>query len=58
MSVDYEVSDGSRNTGLDMTNAFMVHLVGEEIAAIMRAGMELRVAGQDDDEFAVIHGLV
>jgi hypothetical protein len=58
MNVDCETFDLSGNTGLDMTNAFLVHLVGEEIATMMRAGMELRVTSQDDDEFAIIHGSV
>lgn len=41
-----------------MTNAFLTHLVGEEIAKQIRGIVELSEREQDDDEFAAFHGLV
>jgi len=43
--------------GMDMTNAFLTHLVGNETATMIRNIIELRVVDQDDDEFAAVHGL-
>ena len=44
--------------GIDMAHAFLKHLVGDEIAETIRAGIEASVHEQDDDEFAEAHGLV
>ncbi|TDL26224.1 class I glutamine amidotransferase-like protein [Rickenella mellea] len=44
--------------GLDMANAFLIHLVGEDMARIVRERVELRASSQDDDEFAEVHGLI
>ncbi|KAF8591045.1 class I glutamine amidotransferase-like protein [Ramaria rubella] len=44
--------------GMDMANAFLVHLVGHDIARRIRGVVELSSRDQDDDEFAAFHGLV
>ena len=41
-----------------MANAFLVHLVGEEIARTIRGIVELSARERDDDEFAEFYGLV
>ena len=43
---------------MDMANALVEHLVGEEFAAFNRSGIELSVRDREDDEFAVKYGLV
>ena len=43
---------------MDMTNAFLTHLVGEEVTKKIRGIIELSEREQYDDEFAAIHGLV
>ncbi|KII87074.1 hypothetical protein PLICRDRAFT_112887 [Plicaturopsis crispa FD-325 SS-3] len=44
--------------GMDLGNAFLEYLVGKEHAEILRNGIELNARAQDDDPFAVVHGLV
>ncbi|TCD62795.1 hypothetical protein EIP91_006388 [Steccherinum ochraceum] len=44
--------------GIDMTGAFMEHLVGEDFARKVRNRLEVSVRKQDDDEFAEVYGLV
>lgn len=44
--------------GIDMANAFLTHLVGEDTATLIRNVIELSVREQDDDEFAAIHNAV
>ena len=46
------------STGADMANAFLVHLVGEDVAKVIRGIVELSVRASDDDEFAAYYGLV
>ena len=41
-----------------MANAFLVHLVGEDIAKVVRGFVELSARGPDEDEFAEFHGLL
>ena len=41
-----------------MAVAFLEVLVGKEFAESSRVGLELSARGQEDDEFAAIHGLV
>ncbi|GJJ08230.1 hypothetical protein Clacol_002439 [Clathrus columnatus] len=41
--------------GIDMANAFLTHLIGEETTVFIRNIIELGVREQDDDEFAVVH---
>ena len=41
-----------------MANAFLIHLVGEDITKTIRNVVELRALNQDDDEYATVHGLV
>lgn len=41
-----------------MANAFLVHLVGEDVAKVIRGIVELSVRASDDDEFAAYYGLV
>ena len=54
-----DVSPDSRlHVGIDMTNAFLTHLIGEEVTKKIRGIVELSEREQYDDEFAVIHGLV
>ncbi|KIJ52507.1 hypothetical protein M422DRAFT_58665 [Sphaerobolus stellatus SS14] len=43
--------------GMDMANAFVQHLVGEEIAKSIRGIIELNAKDQDEDEFAAFYGL-
>lgn len=43
---------------MDMANAFLIHLVGEEVARTIRGVIELSARNQDDDEFAAFYGLV
>jgi hypothetical protein len=38
--------------------AFLRHLVGDEVAEVVRGIVEIGVRGQDDDEFAAFHKLV
>jgi hypothetical protein len=38
--------------------AFLRHLVGDEVAEVVRGIVELVAREQDDDEFAAIHKLV
>ncbi len=47
-----------RITGIDMTNAFLEHLVGSEVASTIRGVVEVSIRKDDDDEFAAFHGLV
>jgi hypothetical protein len=42
---------------MDMTNAFLTHLVGGEVTKIIRGIIELSEREQYDDEFAAVHGL-
>jgi len=44
--------------GMDMANAFLVHLVGDEVARVIRGIVELSAKGEGDDEFAEFYGLV
>lgn len=44
--------------GMDMASAFVEFLAGKEFAGFVRAGIELGVKNQEDDEFAELHGLV
>jgi len=44
--------------GMDMANAFMVHITNAEWAAKVRSVIELGVREEEDDEFAAIYGLV
>jgi len=44
--------------GMDMGNAFLVHIVGEDTAKAIRRSVELSAKGEDEDEFAAIFGLV
>ncbi|KAI4518404.1 class I glutamine amidotransferase-like protein [Schizophyllum commune Loenen D] len=44
--------------GMDMANAFVAQLAGEPTAQMIQAMLEMRAKGQDDDEFAAVHGLV
>ncbi|CAE6467580.1 unnamed protein product [Rhizoctonia solani] len=44
--------------GIDMANAFIIHLVGPEYATKARNVVELRAAEQGDDPFAEIYGLI
>jgi len=46
------------SAGADMAIAFLEALAGKEFAEFNRTGLELGARKQDDDEFAVIHGLV
>ena len=41
-----------------MANAFVAQLAGEPTAQMIQAMLEMRAKGQDDDEFAAVHGLV
>ena len=41
-----------------MANAFLVHLVGEDVAKVVRGIIELYARGEDDDEFAAVYGLL
>ena len=41
-----------------MAVAFLEVLAGKEFAEFNRAGLELGVRNQEDDEFAEVHGLV
>jgi len=41
-----------------MANAFLEFLAGKEFAEFVRAGIELGVRNQEDDEFAEVHGLI
>ncbi|KAF8529870.1 class I glutamine amidotransferase-like protein [Gautieria morchelliformis] len=43
--------------GMDMTNAFLTHLVGGEVTKTIRGIIELSEREQYDDEFAAVHGL-
>ena len=45
-------------TGIDMANAFLVHLVGEETARTIRGIVEASAREAGDDEFAEFYGLV
>lgn len=47
-----------RLTGADMANAFLVHLIGDEIPKEIRGVVELTAKEQGDDEFAAYYGLV
>lgn len=40
-----------------MANAFLVHLVGADVARSIRTIVELSAKEQDDDEFAEYYGL-
>ncbi|EJD03101.1 class I glutamine amidotransferase-like protein [Fomitiporia mediterranea MF3/22] len=44
--------------GADMANAFLVHLVGEDVAKTIRGIVELSARAEDEDEFAGVHGLL
>lgn len=44
--------------GIDMGYAFLVHLVGEDVANRIRGVAEVGIRQQGDDEFAEIYGLV
>ncbi|TRM58180.1 class I glutamine amidotransferase-like protein [Schizophyllum amplum] len=44
--------------GMDMAYAFVTHIAGEPVAKAIAAVIELRARDQEDDEFAVVHGLV
>ncbi|KAL5485107.1 hypothetical protein ACEPAI_7749 [Sanghuangporus weigelae] len=44
--------------GMDMANAFLAHLVGEDVVQIIRGIIELSGRASDDDEFAAVHGLL
>jgi hypothetical protein len=43
---------------MDMANAFLTHLVGEDAMKFIRSVVELSARGEGDDEFAAVHGLV
>lgn len=43
---------------MDMANAFLIHLLGEETAEFIRGVIELSARNQDDDEFAAYYGLI
>ena len=51
-------SDAVLPLGVDMGYAFVKHLVGREIAEIIRGTMEFSLHEEDQDEFAEFHGLV
>ncbi|EJD03100.1 class I glutamine amidotransferase-like protein [Fomitiporia mediterranea MF3/22] len=44
--------------GADMANAFLVHLVGKDVAERIRGIVELSAKAQDEDEFAGVYGLL
>ncbi|CAE6512148.1 unnamed protein product [Rhizoctonia solani] len=44
--------------GMDMANAFLIHLAGPDYATKARNIVELRAAEQGDDPFAEVYGLV
>nr|GAT46874.1 predicted protein [Mycena chlorophos] len=44
--------------GSDMALAFVEHITNARVAKSIRGGIEIPKAGQDDDPFAAIHGLV
>ncbi|KAF7318920.1 DJ-1 protein-PfpI domain-containing protein [Mycena chlorophos] len=44
--------------GSDMALAFVEHITNARVAKSIRGGIEIPEAGQDDDPFAAIHGLV
>ncbi|EJD03102.1 uncharacterized protein FOMMEDRAFT_28685 [Fomitiporia mediterranea MF3/22] len=44
--------------GADMANAFLVHLVGEDVAKTIRGVVELSARAEDEDEFASVYGLL
>lgn len=44
--------------GIDMANAFLVHLVGEETTKKIRGVVEAGVRAEGDDEYAEFYGLV
>ena len=44
--------------GMDMAYAFLTHLAGADFAIKARNTIELRAAGQDDDPYAEIYGLL
>ena len=41
-----------------MASTFVEFLAGKEFGAFNRAGLELGVRNQEDDEFAKLHGLI
>lgn len=43
---------------MDMANAFLVHLVGDDVAKVIRGIIELNAKEEGDDEFAEFYGLV
>ncbi|KII87073.1 hypothetical protein PLICRDRAFT_176870 [Plicaturopsis crispa FD-325 SS-3] len=44
--------------GMDLASAFAEYLVGKEHAVALSNGIEMDARAQDDDPFAVVHGLV
>jgi len=46
------------SAGADMALAFLDHLVGSHITSWIRGAIEIPEKGPDDDDFAVVHGLV
>ncbi|KAH8073011.1 class I glutamine amidotransferase-like protein [Cristinia sonorae] len=53
---NYWTSSGV-TAGIDMANAFLTHLIGEEPANQIRILAEANVRGEGDDDFAEIYGL-
>ena len=47
-----------RHLGMDMANALVKQLVGQEGARLVANDIEMRPRSADDDEFAVVNGLV
>lgn len=41
-----------------MANAFLVHLVGDEVAKVIRGIIEMSAKDEGDDQFAEFYGLV
>lgn len=42
---------------MDLANAFLKHLIGEENALVISRTMELKAHEEGDDEFAALYGL-
>ena len=44
--------------GIDMANAFLVHIVGDEVSREIRNVVEHSAKTEEEDEFAEVYGLV